>query len=148
MKNRKGFFNFYMASGLKLSSAHAHNARSVCRGPATAHEQAWAAQPTTGLAGRRTRPVSARSACSAHLASSALRAHDVAWLTVAHRWPNHGNMYTSRFPSPRCTCLTRLRAPARSEEGGRWRGRTHRRGRWCQSSTAVKVPILQIGEQL
>jgi hypothetical protein len=93
----------------------------------------------------RTRPVSARSARSS---SSALRARVMARLAVAHRLPNLGKMYTTSFPSPRCTHLTRLRAPACSEEGGRRRGRTHRRGRRPQSSTVVKVPVLRVGEQL
>jgi hypothetical protein len=50
-----------MASRLKLSSAHALDL------PRPDHniEQAWAAWPTTGLAGRRTRPVSTCNARSA-----------------------------------------------------------------------------------
>jgi hypothetical protein len=89
--------------------------------------------------------MSAHSACSA---SSALRAHAVARLAAARRRPTLGKMYTASFLSPHCTRLTRLRAPAHSEEGGRRRGGMHQRGRRRWSSTAVKVPVHRVGEQL
>jgi hypothetical protein len=88
-----------------------HSAHSVCRGPGTA--------PNRPGNTAHNRPQDVTRIC----------AQCVAGLAVARRWPNLGKVYTASFPSPRCTRLTRLRAPARSKEGGRWRGGTHRRGR-------------------
>jgi hypothetical protein len=82
------------------------------------------------------------------LGPDALRARAVAWLAAARQRPNLGKVYTTSFPSPRCTRLTQLRAPAHSEEDGRQRGRTHWRGLRRRSSTTVKVSVLQVGEQL
>jgi hypothetical protein len=87
---------------------------------------------------RPGRPQDAARVCAqcahgtARLAPSVLRARAVARLAMAHRRPNLGKVYTTSFCSPWCTRLTRLRAPARSVEGGRRRGRTHRcvRRRW------------------
>jgi hypothetical protein len=74
--------------------------------------------------------VCARCAHNAmHLAPGALKARTVAQLAVARWRTNHGKVYIANFTIPWCTRLTRLRAPACSEEGGRRRGRTHRRGR-------------------
>jgi hypothetical protein len=70
-------------------------------------------------------------------APGVLKARAVAWLAVARRWPNLGMVYTASFPSPWCTHLTRLRALAYSEESGRRRGGTHRRGRRHQMALVV-----------
>jgi hypothetical protein len=63
-------------------------------------------------------------------------------------WMARRKMSTGSIHGPRCTCLTRSDALNQSEEGGRRRGRAHRRGRRRRSSTAVKVPVLRVGEQL
>jgi hypothetical protein len=110
-----------MASGPKPSSARSC---SACRGLATVPNRPGQRSPlpTWPAAGRGPRPRAG--------------------------WPNLGKMYTASFTSPQCTPLTWLRAPAHSDEGGRRRGGTDRCGRLCQNSTAVKVPVLWVGEQL
>jgi hypothetical protein len=57
-------------------------------------------------------------------------------------------VFTRRFHGHRHTRLTWSKAPAHSEEGGRWRCGSHQRGQRHRSSTAVKVSVLWVGEQL
>jgi hypothetical protein len=138
-----------MASVPKPSSAHAHNARLVCHDPAIASNRSRQRGPLPAwpVAGCGPRPCASHARHGA-LGPGALRARAVAQLTVALRRSNLGKVYTVSFPSPRHTRLTRLRAPTHNEEGGRRRGKSHQRGRRRRCSTAVKVPVLRVGEQL
>jgi hypothetical protein len=124
-----------MASGPKPSSAHTHNTCLAHCGSTTVPNRPGQRGPLLAwpAVGHGPRPHAARARCGA------LRAHAVTRLTVANWSPNLGMVYTASFPSPWCIRLKWLRAPAQSEEGGRRRGGTHRRGRWRRSSTMVKV---------
>jgi hypothetical protein len=92
---------------------------------------------------RPSRPQDAACVCAqcahnaVHSAPSALKARTVAQLAVARWRTNLGKVYTANFTIPWCTRLTRLRAPAHSEEGGRRRGRTHRRDRRRRMASVV-----------
>jgi hypothetical protein len=94
----------------KPTSAHAHSARLACCGLATVPNRLEQRGPLPAW------PAIGRSPRS-HTACAWLTAGQ-ARLTVACQRPNLGKVYTASFPSPRCTRLTRLRAPARSEEAG------------------------------
>jgi hypothetical protein len=76
------------------------------------------------------------------------RARSVAREEVAGGWTIGGKVSTSAIHGPRRTCLTRLRAPPHSEEGGRWRCGAHRHGRRHRSSMSVKVSVLWVRVQL
>jgi hypothetical protein len=138
-----------MTSGLKLSSARVHSARSADCSPATVPNRSRQRGPLLAwlAAGRGPRPHATRARRGA-LGPGALRARAVARLAATRQCPNLGKVYTASFPRARCTRFTRLRAQARSEEGERQRGGTHRCGRRCQSSTTVKVLVLRVGVQL
>jgi hypothetical protein len=138
-----------MASEPKPRSAHTDSARLACYGPAIAPKQVGVGMAHTAwpAAGRGPRPRAAHARCDA-LEPGTLGACAVAQFAVDRWWPNLSMVYTARFPNPQCTRLTRLRAPAQSEEGGRRRGRTNRRNRWRRSSTTVKVSPSWFGKQL
>jgi hypothetical protein len=70
-------------------------------------------------------------------------AHDVALLATAGEWMVHG-----KDPWMSAHLSNTVQVLNRSEEGRQRRGGAHQRGRWHQSSTAVKVPLLWVGERL
>jgi hypothetical protein len=133
MKNKKVIFLFLNGFWAETELGPCAQRALGLLWPDHSAKQARAARPNTGQADRRTRPTFARAR------RGTLRACAMARLATARRWPNLCKVYTASFPSPRCTRLTRLRAPARSEEDEQRRGETHRRGRRCRSSTVVKV---------
>jgi hypothetical protein len=83
-----------------------------------------------------------------HGAQCTVLAHSVALPVTAGDWTTHGTMSMGSIHGPWCTCLTQSQVLNQSEEGGRRRSRAHRCGQQCRSSTVVKVPVLQVGEQL
>jgi hypothetical protein len=155
-----------------------HNARSAYRGPATAPnrlhperaQSAWLGAVRAGSPAATCSKVGARTIghhlarrgrtwcawiaqADAHTAPSACSGCSSAMTTrrahcVARAEAADGKVSTGIVHGPRCTCLTRLRAPAHSEEGGRRRCGAHRHGQRRRSSTAVKVSVLLFGVQL
>jgi hypothetical protein len=120
--------------------------RSACRGPTTMPNRLGSAVLNRPGWPQDTTRVYAHG--TTHSAPGTLSARVMAWLAVAHHRPNLGKVYTTSFPNPRCTRLTWLRAPAHSEEGGRQRGKTHRRDRRCWSTTTGKVSPSWFRKQL
>jgi hypothetical protein len=91
---------------------------------------------------------SQRACCGSSGATMTHRARSVVRSEVVGGWTVDRKVSTGAIDGPRHTCLTRLRVLARSEEGGRQRCGGHRCGRWCRSTTLVKVSVLQVGVQL
>jgi hypothetical protein len=107
------------------------------------------AQMSTRAMGRRlARRDPKRRPWTDHVEVHMALAHGVALPATAGDWMTYGMMSMGSIHGPRCTCLTWFQVLNQSEEGRRRRGRAHRRGRWHQSSMAVKVPILWVRERL
>jgi hypothetical protein len=83
-----------------------------------------------------------------HGAQRAVLVRSVALPVTAGDWMARGKMSTGSIHGPQRTYLTWSQVLNRSEEGGRRRGGAHQHGRWCRSSTTVKVSVLWVGEQL
>jgi hypothetical protein len=95
------------------------------------------------------RPHGSERACSGSPGvMTTSRARSVVRAEATGGWMVGGKVSTGTIHGPQCTCLTRLRAPAHSEEGGRWRCGAHRLGRRRWSLTVVKVSVLRVGVQL
>jgi hypothetical protein len=93
-----------------------------------------------GMDGPHRRPHGAKHAATVNMAHSVARAEAVGGWTVG------GKVKTGIIHGPWRTCLTQLRAPAHSEEGGQWRCGAHRCGRWRRSSTTGKVLLRRLRE--
>jgi hypothetical protein len=95
------------------------------------------------------RPHGSQRACRGSSGMMATcRARSVARSEAVGDWTVSGKVSMGVIHGPRCTCLTRLRVLAHSEEDVRQRGGAHRRGRRHRSSTAVKVLVLWVEVKL